>query len=309
MRLLEPPCTARRLCSSRGRKKFMAYDTFLTNLAQRIGARLGQIEAEYNFDNGTEFEVALCELFRQLLPSKYGICRGFAVAANGQKAGDDILIFDCERFPTLRLLGQGQFGVKEQIPVEAVYAYVEVKHTLYLEPSKGGDDGQTLAKAVSQTAKFRSLPRARVPLEVLSPSVHLHGFETQTPLGWPNYRNPLFCAIVARKFAHQMGEKQPNAELISLAQARIEEINKAESGLPDLIVAGGDCVFLPIGEKQLRSPFYLPNESRLALCETNGLALSIGLLVLSWALDSILLGQLEWSHLIAGALNVPLQKK
>jgi len=124
----------------------MAYDTFLRNLSQRIESRLGQIEVEYNFDNGTEFEVALCGLLRQLLPAKYGVCRGFAVAADGSKAGDDILIYDRERFSTLRLLEHGQFGIKEQIPIEAIYAYIEVKHTLYIEASTSGEDGQNLAK-------------------------------------------------------------------------------------------------------------------------------------------------------------------
>lgn len=287
----------------------MAYDTFLINLAQRIESRLGQIEVEYNFDNGTEFEVALCGLLRQILPSKYGICRGFAVAADGQKAGDDILIFDNERFPTLRLLEQGQFGIKEQIPVEAVYAYIEVKHTLFLEPSTGGEDGQTLNKALLQTERVRALPRAKVPLEMISSSVRLPSdSEPQTSTGWPDYRNPLFCAVVARKFAYQIGEKNPNPDLSEISRTKIEQIRAAGQPLPDLIVAGADCVFLPVINKQLCSPFFMPDHSRLAFQRTEGSALAIGLLALSWALDSILLGQLEWPRLLARSLDVRLGK-
>jgi len=144
---------------------------------------------------------------------------------------------------------------------------------------------------------------------MLSPSVFLsEDYEAQAPHGWPTYRNPLFCAIIARKLAYQMGEKKPSPDLLTYARKKVEEARKITPALPDLIVAGANCVFLPVSEKQFHSPFFLPERSRLALQQTDGLSLALGLLVLSWALDSIMLGQLEWPLLLAEALDIPLQK-
>lgn len=59
---------------------------------------------------------------------KYGICRGFVVDRHGNTAGDDIITYDQELYPTLRFFdSDNQFAQKEQIPVEVVYAYIEAK--------------------------------------------------------------------------------------------------------------------------------------------------------------------------------------
>jgi hypothetical protein len=79
---------------------------------------LKRIETEHNFEYGAEFEIALCEVLRQVLPSRVGVCRGYVVSEDGTKAGDDIILFDAARFPTLRLLGES-LALKEQVPVEA----------------------------------------------------------------------------------------------------------------------------------------------------------------------------------------------
>lgn len=59
-------------------------------------------------------------MLEDILPAKYGVCRGFVVAANGEKAGDDLIIYDKMSNPTLRSGMSRQFPVKEQIPVDAV---------------------------------------------------------------------------------------------------------------------------------------------------------------------------------------------
>ena len=46
---------------------------------------------------------------------------------HGNTAGDDIITYDQELYPTLRFLdSDNQFAQKEQIPVEVVYAYIEL---------------------------------------------------------------------------------------------------------------------------------------------------------------------------------------
>lgn len=61
----------------------MSYGDYLDNITHRCASLLGDISAGYNFDYGVEFEIALCHLLRAVLPSKYGICRGFVVSFDG----------------------------------------------------------------------------------------------------------------------------------------------------------------------------------------------------------------------------------
>ncbi|SDW00058.1 hypothetical protein SAMN05444064_1013 [Pseudomonas syringae] len=102
-----------------------SYGGYIERLARKVEARLQDIETIYNFDLGDEFEVAICALLEDILPAKYGVCRGFVVAENGDKAGNDLIIYDKMSSPTLRSSISRQFPVKEQIPGDAVYAYIE----------------------------------------------------------------------------------------------------------------------------------------------------------------------------------------
>jgi hypothetical protein len=129
----------------------MLYDGWLLDIAARFQTRFNQIKAEFNFDFGPEFEIALATVLREFLPQRAGVCRGFVVSADGRKAGDDIIIYDKSRFPTLRSLGD-DLAKKEQIPFEGVLAYVEAKHRLDLE---GRGDG-SLEKALAQIAAVKS---------------------------------------------------------------------------------------------------------------------------------------------------------
>ena len=72
----------------------MKYDNYLIKLSRKINRRLEDIDADHNFEFGNEFEIALCSILRNFLPNKYGIGRGFVVAEDGTKAGDDIIIYD-----------------------------------------------------------------------------------------------------------------------------------------------------------------------------------------------------------------------
>jgi len=87
------------------------------------------MHAVHNFDYGDEFEIALCEVLRTILPGRAAVCRGYVIAQDGRMAGDDIIVFDATRFPVLRALGD-DLSRKEKVPAEAVLAYIEAKHTL-----------------------------------------------------------------------------------------------------------------------------------------------------------------------------------
>ena len=106
------------------------YNDIIVNISRRFESELEYMSSIYNFDLGDEFEIAVCHVLRKILPIKYGICRGFVVDKSKNIAGDDIIIYDRMNFPNLRFLGQeDDYARKNQIPVEAVYAYIEAKHT------------------------------------------------------------------------------------------------------------------------------------------------------------------------------------
>src|SRR6266496_3746 len=107
----------------------MAYGNYIQTISSKFNELISEISAEHNFEYGPEFEIALCKVLRILLPLKYGVCRGYATSFDGKVAGDDIIIFDQERFPTLRLLEDNTFAQKQHIPIEAIYVYIEAKHT------------------------------------------------------------------------------------------------------------------------------------------------------------------------------------
>lgn len=169
----------------------MLYDSYILNLTNKIIKRFDDILVEHNFDYGDEFEITLCEVLREFLPNKYGICRGFVVISDGSKEGDDIIIFDQERFPTLRLLRRDAFKIKEQIPIEAVYAYVEAKHSL---------TSDAFTKAVSQIIKVKQLcsKRDKQKLYQIDPYIDTN----IRPRYWvehlPEYRNPIFAIELLR---------------------------------------------------------------------------------------------------------------
>jgi len=124
------------------------YDNFVVELSRKFISRLDDIKADFNFDYGDEFEIAICEVLRSFLPTKFGICRGFVIDINGSKEGDDIIIYDQVNFPTIKSNNRNDFGRKENIPIEAVYAYIEAKHTLNKE---------SFDKSVCQIAKVKKM--------------------------------------------------------------------------------------------------------------------------------------------------------
>jgi hypothetical protein len=148
----------------------MAYDKFLRNISNAIETQFNEISARYNFDLGGEYEMAIADLLRKILPDQYGVCRGFVVTEKDEFGGDDIIIYDKNRFPTLRLLDKGDSSKKQEIPVEAVYAYIEAKHTIFLNSTT---HAQGFIKAWSQVGKIKSLARERRELSDLDPYTSL----------------------------------------------------------------------------------------------------------------------------------------
>lgn len=275
----------------------MAYTKLIDNIATAIDNQLREISTRYNFDYGEEFEIAICELLSKILPSRYGICRGFVVTESDDFAGDDIIIYDKDRFPTLRLLNKEKFDKKQEIPVEAVYAYLEAKHTLHLLDH---NSGQSIYKAFEQVSKVKSLPREKRELLSVDPYTSLgHGFTAQRSY-WPNYTNPLFGAIISRFVKDSTKSEELKSEQIfdSMSKAKVP------SGIlyPDLVVLGQTDILFPCisttDKITYDSPFYVEGLSTLIHKKTKTSSLAVGISMLLYALDTIKLDKMPYKKII-----------
>lgn len=266
---------------------------------------MSAIEAVHNFDLGPEFEMALCNTIRLILPHRFGICRGFVVSVDGTTAGDDIIIYDRALFPTARFLGDS-LAQKEQVPVEAVAAYIEAKHTLELE----GDGDSSLNHAMTQVARVKQLcdMRTPVPLHEIARGVNLGtGFNMQAPAGWPSRRNPSYCAIMSRRV--RPSRNKPHTTNSKEIDDVLSTRGVSVAAPPDLLVAGSSNVAVPFvstgsGVGTIMGPFLLPQGCGLATYKADGVAFGVGLCNLLWALDYITLGPIQWSAILQDALGV-----
>lgn len=214
--------------------------------------------------------------------------------------GDDIIIYDQERMPTLRLLENGQYQQKQEIPLEAVYAYFEAKYTLYLD-NKGG---QTLTKALSQIEKIKQLSRKPTASTQIDPYTNIQLIQNNQEY-WPKFRNPIYTGIFARniRINNKSTDEVGSFEVLSLL---MQVYNYNAINLPDLIIAGRNIVCLPDVEGQMESPFHIKDSSRLTPIKSDCNAVGVGLSALSWAIDWIKLGIIYWPSIIASGLNLQL---
>jgi hypothetical protein len=274
------------------------YRNYVETLSKRFQANLNSIEVGHNFDYGPEFEIAICKTLRSALPDKYGIARGYVVNAEGDIAGDDIVIFEQSRFPTLALRGTGSYANKEFIPIEAAYAYIEAKHTLHLE----GEGDQSLKRAVDQVEKVKQLCSERVDVTpgMIGPYIGLKGAEVSVRMGYPKIANPMFGMVLARYIEHpyrDLNFDDPQA-------TKSIHINylSSDASPPDLIVLGENNVVFPMSHDEatdtyhLYSPFYLPGQSRAVSQKAEGIAVGVALCSLMHALDYITLGVMPWNQ-------------
>jgi hypothetical protein len=269
------------------------YAGFLQDLVERFDERLKRIKVEHNFEYGDEFEIAICEVLRQILPSRVGICRGYVVDRGGTTAGDDIILFDVARFPTLRLL-QGDLSLKERVPVDAVLAYIEAKHTLYVE----GEEGQSMIKAIRQVRAVKRLTRPPVDLLEAGGIVFRGGFQVEHPVGYPARRNPIYAAIWAPHL--NVGKSKQPQHLTVLERADDIRGDVKLSAGPDVIAAGQVLVspVLPLQDGTRGARPFITDE-----CELNGSthefrALGLAVFHLLWAIEWVQLGAMPWELMV-----------
>jgi hypothetical protein len=275
----------------------MAYSKLIDNIATAIDNQLNEISTRYNFDYGEEFEIAICELLFSVLPMKYGICRGFIVTESDDFAGDDIIIYDKDTFPTLRLLDKNKFDKKQEIPVEAVYAYLEAKHTLMLVDT---ESGQSLYKACEQVGRVKRLNREKRSLTSIDSHTNLDDIFSAHRPNWPPFTNPIFGAIISRFIKSKPTERQLDASEVFDV---VKNINFSSTiPHPDLIVLGQKNILLPgksVGNNHLfDSPFYIEGVSNFIHKSTKSSSLAVAIIILLYALDTIKLDKMPYPKII-----------
>lgn len=289
------------------------YDNLIEKISRSFLSEINKISVNYNFDLGDEFEIALCKVLRSFLPTKYGVCRGFVVSKDGEKEGDDIIIYDQEIFPTFRFLDKNDFSRSEEIPIEAVYAYIEAKNTL---------DYETLPKAFDQVRKVKRLCYQRAgaiqTLVVDSNNIVIPNFiEDVENVGILNrLRNPVYGMIIANKCIGKDGKDSTPDDIQKFLmdefsngfQGKVRKIRRTSEN-PDFIIAGKDNVVVPSIKPSklginpnflLLTPFYCDmNNSMYQINIVSGIAYGLGIAHMMIAFNQIKLnqGDILWSSI------------
>lgn len=277
------------------------YNNYLSNISAKYSALMGDVSANFNFDLGTEFELVICEVLKKVLPRKYGVCRGFLVSKDGEVKGDDIIIYDRSRFPQIRLFDESDLAHKQEIPIEAAYAYIEAKNSLINGTDSNGKDN-SFKKALKQVSEVKELVSKRETIYIknaFNPYISINVDPRGGRNNWPEEINPFFTAIMAPQVKTTKGSEIVTAEEIG------SEL-KGEYGdeySPDLIVAGNNVCYLPAVENTYHSPFYINSCSSLIHHHVDKHAFSVGMCSLIYALDTICLGIMPWPSIIEDALN------
>jgi hypothetical protein len=284
------------------------YKDYIPTITKRFEEHLSKIEAQYGFDYGDEFEFALIDFLDTVLPEKFGVRRGHASTFEGSQAGDDLIVFDRIRMPTIGLRDSFEKYRKTRIPVEAIYSYIEVKHTLILE----GDGPQSMKKACAQVAKVRNLcaTRAAEPLNVARLPRDLHFAAANG--GYPDRMDPTLGVVFARNVKVRSTDKAfATGTEIEEALHRLGGVTGNEPP-PDLMVLGPDIVITPHLDRadkiafEYVSPFYLPYRSNFGIRFAGGHAAAIAVCTIMYALDLIRLGPMPWRRMLAHVIGAPL---
>ena len=280
------------------------YGEFLKAISDRFDAHLREVQTEFNFDLGGELEVAICKTLRAILPEKYGVCRGFVVGADGTVAGDDVVVYDRSRFAPLRLLPADDYAQKQRIPAEAVYAYIEFKNTLYLT----GDGGQSLNKAVAQVRAVKSIAREPVTYNQIDHRTSVGVGKGRPRRGTPHVRNPMYGVIISKNFdaARRPVDHGLTDQLVLNAACAM--ISKT-AGAPDFILAGRDLLALPVVDDVVEGPFFVDGESRLKAHKTPTPGIGTAMALLSYAVDTMVLGSIHWPSVIGEGMGIPVSDK
>lgn len=173
---------------------------------------------------GDVCEAAVCKYLSETLGSRYAIAvKGHIFDSTGtQSKEQDVIIFD--DYWSVRLIPRDS-GEPPIIPIESVYATIQVKKTL-----RSGD----LRDAIANIRSFTSLKREIVGPQYVTPNKSIEGLGDSSRLP---VRNPYFSAIFAFTAGRSMNT------VIEQLKREVADIPPEE--WPDLVVVHNEGVILP----------------------------------------------------------------
>lgn len=259
------------------------YNNFTQRLSQQVISRFNEIEAIYNFEFGNETEIALCNILENILPDKYGICRGFILSIDDKKAGDDIIIYDKINYPLIRSNPSDKYSLKCQVPIEAVYAYIECKNSI--------KDIDVLNKSIKQVENVKKLlfEREKIPNEKYEKDGQtLFGKVRSWPRVNPEFINQPYAIIFTREWDS------------SIEFPQIESKKYA----PDFLVLGPNHIATQIektnGPDGIKGTLFFDynNDATHIIEVTNNISFGASILMLLQALQEIELIPINWYKII-----------
>lgn len=146
----------------------------------------GRIERAFNihaYDSGPGLEDVVRQELRKLLPKRYEVTSGVLDDASGATAGDcDVLIANFIWASPVKP-GATELSKRTHIPIEAVYAVLEIKQTLSYK---------RLDEAMAKLVASARLQRPPNPYGHITENQHIESFDKEGFI-----LNPLFTAVVS----------------------------------------------------------------------------------------------------------------
>ena len=184
----------------------------------------------------------------------------------------------------MRSTQANNFSIKEQIPVEAVYAYIECKHSI--------DTEETLDKALQQVRKVKEFMMARFPkanehYEEAGPIYQ--GRVQDWPRIYPKLKNQPFAVVFARKSAESFTFN-----------------GKVAKNDPDLIVLGANKIVtqsVALGADGIKGSLFLDEKHWATFRTESAFEQAFGVFVLHVlaAINWIELVPIDWTDLLNNA--------
>lgn len=274
------------------------YKDYIDRISKNAINHFDEIDPEWNFDQGHEFEIALGNILNKLLPDKYGICRGFVTQKDDKTAGDDLIIYDKLKSPLLRPSNDLLFTRKEYVPIESTYIYIEAKNTIEISDAS---KSTYIGKAIEQTKNIKRLEREdRDRMQFVDGFELGGGFSIENCQDCPQILNPMFTIVFSRGL-------RENGELVKNTVEILDKIPELELDefTPDLLVLGKDIVIIPrlLKDNTWHSPFYLNGISKMKIERIENKAYGFGFISIMEALKEIILNQLPYGEILDKVLE------
>lgn len=210
--------------------------------AQRRIITEAELERSFNidsFDSGAGLEDVVRQELRRLLPTRYDISPGVVNDAGGRTVGDcDVVISNRMWAPLVKLGATGE-SRRVHVPVESVYAVVEVKQTGTFE---------AVDAAMQKLVAVARLDRPPNPYGHITENQHLQMFDRAGQL-----LNPLFTILLATR-------PDPHTPFDELARRFFAVNRSVASGVRDdmvkiLCVLDGGTAYYSAGPDRVTADF------------------------------------------------------